>query len=172
VCGCDDAALVTEPCWRCPMRNGSSHVCSASNWRGAAALSHCNQRCCLLPAHRSERRQLSNLDTDAGGDTVGKVMKRVALTPISRDYWCIGSRKCIDLQICRQMGAVASATSSEQALFCYRCQQTKYTPRLPRTDGSGPTYICPTCSSDFVQVKSTGYVLVVFVWPHSVRSAR
>jgi hypothetical protein len=26
------------------------------------------------------------------------------------------------------MGAVASAASSEQALFCYRCQQTKYVP--------------------------------------------
>lgn len=51
------------------------------------------------------------------------------------------------------MGAVASATSSEQALFCYRCQQTKYTARLPRgAAGSAPTYSCPTCSSDFVQV--------------------
>jgi hypothetical protein len=51
-----------------------------------------------------------------------------------------------------RMGAVASATSSEQALFCYRCQQTKYTARLPRAAGSAPTYSCPTCSSDFVQV--------------------
>jgi hypothetical protein len=50
------------------------------------------------------------------------------------------------------MGAVASATSSEQAIFCYRCQQTRYTPRLPRTSGSSPVYVCPTCSSDFIQV--------------------
>ena len=30
--------------------------------------------------------------------------------------------------LCGQMGAVASAASSEQALYCYRCQQTKYAP--------------------------------------------
>jgi hypothetical protein len=62
------------------------------------------------------------------------------------------------------MGAVASAASSDQALFCYHCQQTRrvlssalkncnkscrHTPRLPRRSAS---YVCPTCSSDFIQV--------------------
>jgi hypothetical protein len=62
------------------------------------------------------------------------------------------------------MGAVASAASSDQALFCYHCQQTRRVPsstlkncnkscrHTPRLPGRSASYVCPTCSSDFIQV--------------------
>jgi hypothetical protein len=71
---------------------------------------------------------------------------------------CVCVRACVVVVVIA-MGAVASATSSEQALFCYRCQQTKYTARLPRAGGSAPIYACPTCSSDFVQVVTASCVM-------------